>query len=794
VKLQLIWRFPWARTAHDVPGAVAGAPRNGKGGIAVANVLDLARQWLAAQGARPQTSQDGVVTGRVPGAESVTYTASAAYARQHAGVLLLTPGSVAREELLAAIVSGGAGLRLRLPAHAGNAGAITRSTITVLEERLGAPWGGDDPDHRGCVDCLEREGRLLIFSNGGGVRSVRLQHLRERITIEAAVSLSVRTHHGLREELARVTVDAATGAVLAPLGAEHLRSTECDVAPEPTEGDLAVARAASAAQVARAARAAGHLARLGSLPDYQRHQAAITETAERHLIEAPDDGRALLGARQSALDRLSATYAVNVSPRVRNWTQITEPVAQMRVDLGAGCAVAVEVDVARQRVEAPGCTSCAQPWRIGARCAEGHVTCLDCQEMCAHCGERRCLKCTAPALTTCATCGAAACAKCVRAAARGQHRSPASSLSTPAATNSEAHDGSPPPSGPYALTGDDLDAMSPATWLALVRWYLEVRDYRIIGESVDDATGTVSFECRSPEAGQEARSVVVTMAQAVPPAGANDLLARRLADERKRRPETGLVFVTRLERRHGYRVTRAHPDVVVADRADILEIAHQQAGAFGHAQQHTERVMDERAAAAVAVRHVLRTALLEAAVSLAGREGAGTAPGAPSTTTIEGVEHDARVLRQLLLACDTLSDDWVELFSATPTRSHTLYITQDAAAIARLSERATHLGTALRRAADSWPGAAARGAPAMVRWRAALGEECALQCRLIASKLGAVEPAAWRDFDAAHPTDAASVIGDAQTAWQRAGLRSKRVRDELESTASPPPQHSASRE
>jgi hypothetical protein len=100
---------------------------------------------------------------------------------------------------------------------------------------------------------------------------------------------------------------------------------------------------------------------------------------------------------------------------------------------------------------------------------------------------------------------------------------------------------------------------------------------------------------------------------------------------------------------------------------------------------------------------------------------------------------------------------------------------------------------ALAEAVGALASPAGSGGRAVQRWRGALCEEFAYLCRLLASRCAAIAPEHWRDFDAAHPTGAAEAIATLLAAWQHAGLRALRLRDECGRVAAEPAPDAASR-
>ncbi|HEY7982575.1 MAG TPA: hypothetical protein VID73_00320, partial [Ktedonobacterales bacterium] len=684
MKLPARWRLPWRRAPH----AVTAAP-----------ILTLVRDWLVADGARIEPGPAGMVRARMPDGASVAYAASATDAPAPDHVRVLAPGAPSRDELLAAIARG-AGQALRVPAGAANAAAIARAAITTLDARKHPPTG--DPAHQLCAECLEREGRLLIL-DGGPVRGVRVERHAARASVEAVIALPLRTHRGARDEVARLVVDAATGAALPPLSAALLERAEADLATGASARDGAAVLPAIAAAVERAATAAGRLARLQSLPDYQRRQADVVATQERLLLEAPDDARAILTARQGELNALAIAHGVAVTPRLLTLTPISEPVAQVRASLAGRSVLALWVDLARATVEAPRCANCAARWRIGARCAEGHITCLSCQRVCGHCGARRCSQCAAAELAPCASCAAPTCARCARDTARGRHRRDAAALAVEDLTSASASGmHSVAADGANDLTGNDLDNMTPATWRAFVRWNLERQGYGVLAEAADEDAAEVTFECQTSADGGAGSMLVVTPATGAPLAGGAAILARHLMERHQRRPGMRVMVVTRLEGRHLAAAFAPLPWLTVVDREQLTTEIRRQTEAFGRTRRRAESDTEARAIAAAAVQATLRDALAATADTLTSSPATGSVVGATTAPgTIGRIEQDARLMRQVLLASETLVEEWLGLFGAAPTRTNGLAIERDAATIAPLGARATHLATALREAAGA---------------------------------------------------------------------------------------------
>jgi hypothetical protein len=344
------------------------------------------------------------------------------------------------------------------------------------------------------------------------------------------------------------------------------------------------------------------------------------------------------------------------------------------------------------------------------------------------------------------------------------------------------------------LSMADVDAMTSETWRAFVRWYLETQGYHLLTAVVDDEAATMSFECHVPDGAGVQDVLVVTPASGAQRTGGDALLARSLAEQRKRWPGKQMVVITRLEASHVVAAYAGMPWLTLVDRARLAAHIQRQAGAFGHRQRRAESETEARANAALAVQATLRDALAEVANELASAAVA-KAPvrDATAPATIESIEQQARLLRQVLLACETLAEDWAGLFGAAPTRANGLVIERDAAAIGQLGERATHLGAALRQAVGGLTTPAAKLSRAAQQWRGALDDEFAQQCRLLASKCGAIDPTQWRDFDAAHPAGAADTIAEAFATWQRASLRTRRLRDEASSAAAELAPHPAPR-
>jgi len=770
-------------------------------------VLGLARDWITARGGRIQQGDSDALSGVLPDGTTARYTSAPTSDGQHADFALVVPGAPAWDALLLAVVRDGAGQALQLPTGPSAAAPLAQRALVppapgceVCQRGVHDP----DPEQVLCARCPLRLGRFVVVNAPAGVRSGKVVERTERRTLEAAVHLSVRSRQGVRDELDRLVYDDATGSRLTPVDLPTLQRASAVEHDHASEGDLLAFQQFAGADLRHAADAAGRLARLQSLDDYRRRQDDVTATQDRLLVESPVAGRDILHARERELRYLAERYAVTAEARLLSLTPVHEPLALVRVRLAGGGDVDVHVDLSRGRVEAPRCQSCHEIWHIGARCAEGHVTCLSCQERCAHCGLRRCAQCAAEPFAVCDVCAGASCARCARDTRRGRHRAAptaAAPLLAPPprarrqALASEAQRADATTDtlggvGARALHVRHLDQMTAPTWRTFIQWFMRTSGYQIERAGPAEAVYQ-SFECRPAHAAKDAGSdpgpardrplVVVAyqaFADAEPATAALEAALAEINSLRARAPHArGMLLTTAPLSRFQDAVAGAS-ELEIIDRdalarhLDALEDAHQ------HHQADVGSQTEARALAARAVRTTIHDGVQAAAGRLGGSAHAGTSPLALADA-VQQVEHKARVVLQVLVA---MEEEWAATFAPAPGRDGGLVITAGREVFDEQRARAAHLAEALLVATDELivlPRGAARSFNA---WRAAALDELQQRCVMLSARCQSVDPGQWHDFEAAHDPAATERSAVASAASRRAELRARRLKEDLRTT------------
>jgi hypothetical protein len=763
--------------------------------------LRLAREWLLARGARLLTAAPDVIAGKLPDGALERYTASAQHARAEPALVSLAPSAPGRQSLVAAVTQRARGLVLRLPASGMTPERLARDAFAAPASACERCAHGADGAAPLCAACPLLAGRFIVLGGVAALRSATIEHRRDDRAIEYTFELTTSTYLGRRQELLRLAVDAATGDPVPALPEALMRQAQgmpgAEAASEPDPQLLTYAEA----RLEPISAAAGRLARAQVLPAYERRQKDVAALYSSLLVEAPDQGAAALAEREQALLRLAEAHAVEVSARLINAATILSPVAEVRVKFAGGGATTVAVDRGRDTVAPPRCAACDAAWRVGARCAGGHVTCLSCQRQCAHCGVRRCALCTTPALAPCPKCGQLACVRRARATERGRHRAVAPSRdATPASPASLPLDA---PSGPEDLRLADLDAMSPATWRACMAWLLAGAGYAVEraiaeAESATDPHAMTALVYRRVSdraatlpasdalAGLSAPLVVaVGFRPRAPSVLGDDAIARAWRLAARVGGATPLLLTTAYAApTPPRRASRTAPPRILA-RGDLARLLTDRTAAYQQEQAIAAQAMDARASQAAAVRAVIIQGCAAAATRLSGTH----IPQArgfteqDATAQMDSLTAVARVARQSLTALETLADEWEGLSSATPARDDTLAITATPAQLEQLQQRADHLTDVLAREVAAIARAPALDDQVRDAWREAVVEELRLRCEALAARCEALDPERWRSFAAARNQEAAQRSVRAASASQRAAIRAARLQGEWEAQA-----------
>lgn len=799
--------------------------------------LALVRDWIFGRGGRIDRVDTDLVAATLPDSSVIRYTTSARRAQADPGATLIGPGTPALDALVADI-SGLAEARALIvpapPSASADAAALARAAFAPAVAGCGRCALPDAEPALRCADCPLRRGRVVVAGVARHGSTAQVMRRWDRAEAEFLFSLATTSIQGRREEVVRIGVVRDTGARTAPLDEGLLARAHVAAPPRTTAGgesvrgpsdgaeadrtpNLATARRNAEASLHGAALAAARLARAATLPEYHERQAHVTSMYARLLVEAPENARDTLVALESELARLADAYAVRLE--TTPLAQVALKVAHANVDItfpGGGTA-AVEVDLARHVVASPTCPACARFWRVGARCAEGHVTCASCQQVCAHCGARRCARCAAHAYVPCNGCGALACSRCGRRrckSGRGIARSaPVMGMPLHAAAGGDSLDRVSPVETVEGddLTVDDLDYMTPETWSACCRWILDGLGYAIERElnaggaspRVPDipATRRMAWLCRAVGSSPSGLGLADVLGPSRPtllvakayrpsddgPGAAEDVDALDNAVREARTTTTTTVGVSgaRPLLLTTARLGTAPPtgaagtgpgDLIIVDRTALGRLLRDRVTAYQRTLAASAAVTERRARAADQVRASIHVGLeaVRAEMALAASE-----DFARDFADGESLVAQARTAQQALLALETLLDEWEAGFGSDPSRDGSMAMLLESEEYHALSTRAAHLFRVLRVSARVLGAAPGSMAWIFADWREAVREELLGRCDALNYRCQALEPLAWRAFAAAHHTEQAELGARARERARRAGARARQQLDAI---------------
>lgn len=778
--------------------------------------LLLAHDWVLARGGQLIARSADFFEGLLPDGTSAGYTCTPNRLRQQPDLTLLMPNTPGFSTLQQDIAEQAASLVLRLT-------TAPATAITLARSAFASPHGTcrmcvssaqlsneHEPASEICAECPLRQGRLVL-AGADVVRDVRIESERARVALEYTFRVSVASACGRRDELIRVAIDGDTGERLAPVDETLFHDAQSehvmDKSHDPREFiDQAEALLQPAVQ------AVGRLAHAQALQNYQRQQDDLTATFERLLIEVPEAGQRVLNAREQALERLAETHAIEVDTRLVAAVSIQTPVVETHVQWRDGASLRAVVDPCRKTV-VPLCTACEAVWRVGVRCTEGHITCLSCQQQCVHCGRRRCSLCVSPDFAPCVMCGGYICSTCARATARGRHQIhfPAPAV----AANPEIEAASRTVSadslidervGSTAndLCMDDLDAMSPTTWRACVTWLLAEMGYTVERE-LDQGSSELTFVCqvhnpagsggydRRPDNAAEGSRRVAIGHRPTRDADTNltsEMLARmrKLADLI---PGTRPLLITTARdssrKSDGENTPAGIAMIDVFDRSRLASWLGKHPTALRRVRERAAGAVDERAAAAVRLRTVVVDALPNIAIQISlAREdlpGGETPERSEQSEQSEGagtLDNQITVARQALLALESLIEQWEATFTSRATREGAQDLTASTGDFEELSLRAEHLVAVLEAASGAITlTAAGTSSPDRQAWLEAVFDELVATCQSLATRCKALDPLAWRSFDAVRDPELARESVEHLATARRAAARARKLHDEI---------------
>jgi len=721
-------------------GAVAdGRPRSAPLSVPVElrdTLLAFARDVLVASGARVRVEATDVLLATLLDGAQRRYTTTLARAREEQDTELLVVGGTALAGLLEECARHSRLTALRLATEA--------DPVAVAREACALPVSGcaqcsGTADAPRCERCPARAGGVTLRGLGRVTRAAELRRWTAW-QVELTYRVSCRDRQERTDEWLRVGVDPESQLRLEPLDTAALARAESAMPPADAEVLLRAAMQTGAESLDPALTADAAVARLRSAADFHRRLEDIGNTFDRMAREETGTPAALTTARQREIERLREVFAVDVEAQLESACFVETTLAEVELRLARGGSLTLTVDLGRAQVHPPRCVACARPADVGGVCQHGHFTCASCS------GKPN---------GACAACAGDSAQLPARPEARGEHEADES----------------------MSLAIEQVDALTPGMWAALVRWLLE-RDGATV-ERVDHGATEIVLH------GGGAEGHVVALAQRLPAGWAlGEVEVKRAASLCAGSAGARAVLIASAPASAQARAAAARLGVQLLDLEYLCERLAILAQSYQREREHASRDAAARASAAATAREQMLAALhgseellASAAANNRRVSGAGIAGAA---ATISGARQSAE---RALLAWETFADDWLSSFADREGRDGSLVIAADLARLSELGERAGHLGAALRQCceviADS-PGVGALGYSA---WRKAVLEELTTRSEALRWRVLAVEPAQWRDFRAARDAQALAQADAAASAASHASARAAKAYAQLETRA-----------
>jgi hypothetical protein len=677
----------------------------------------------------------------LPDGATLRYTDFAPRARESQDIQLLAPGSAALADLLAETARHGALGAFELPA---SADPIERARtgcgdIPTACGRCVAKNAEDAIPPALCEVCPLRAGRLGVLGLGR-IRDVREVRRWQAQSVELTFRVTYRDRHGRYDEWLRFGWDPMTGQPLPPIALASLAHARVLPLP-PTARDLlapALAEAERALQPRQEAAAVFFAQRDNA--EYQRQRDDLLTTAERLRREsdqAPDEIERSLAME---LTRLGDVFAVGVDAELESAVFITTPMAEVTVRGGSG-SLTLHLDLGRDVVAPLACAHCGQFTQAAVLCRQGHLLCPRC----------------APARTTSAA-ATVSCPVC-----EGIPATPGSSAS-PRSRRGKAR------TEPDALTVTHLDAMTDETWRRFVGWYLEQQQCAI--DRVEERESAPIWRLRA------AGEPLIALA---PRPG----IDRALGDVEVRAAAasargSALWLITSSPAAPEAHATAKQFGVRIIDRAEMARFLATASQA--HTQQRIEAERDTLARIAAAT--ALHTTLLDTFSALehmlataenADRVGSRSALVAAATR----IEADCQTAERAFLAWDTILAEWIAAFGEREARDGSLAVLLTPSAFDTLGARIAHLREATLAAFASIAATPGDGEAGYAVWRKAVLEAFTARCESLRWRTQIITPAQWRDFSAAHDTQAAAQSESSATSARYAAGRAAKAYDDF---------------
>ncbi|MGO8949277.1 MAG: hypothetical protein ACLQUY_16830, partial [Ktedonobacterales bacterium] len=116
---------------------------------------------------------------------------------------------------------------------------------------------------------------------------------------------------------------------------------------------------------------------------------------------------------------------------------------------------------------------------------------------------------------------------------------------------------------------------------------------------------------------------------------------------------------------------------------------------------------------------------------------------------VETISSARMVSTQAFLAWETLATDWNGSFGEHEGRDGSLLITAEQAAFDEIGERAQHLTAVTKQVLEQFQNTPGTGELGYTAWRKAVLEEMVTRCDALRSRISAISPTAWHDFQEA---------------------------------------------
>ncbi|SRR5579875_174562 len=334
------------------------------------------------------------------------------------------------------------------------------------------------------------------------------------------------------------------------------------------------------------------------------------------------------------------------------------------------------------------------------------------------------------------------------------------------------------------LTLAHLDAMLDEMWYMCVQWLLDSEGYSVERLPGGGASPVWRGEQRGRTSEGEGGHAPVIIASAVRLADGAPLdeeHVRRAAAGAAGEPDVRALLITTAEATVGALLEARRLGVDLIERLGIERRLSALETAFQREQTEAQAQAYARAEAAEAARDRLLAALEAAEAALVGVE-MSTAQGSQPLSgraRIKKAAIEAREARKLaaqaLFAWETLMDEWLAAFGERPARDGSLALLAAPSLYGELADRSEHLSHALLLAIQRLAGTNPDGELGYGAWRQAIAEELLLRIQALRWRAQSLDPARWRDFNAARDDEALQAATQATNEANHANTRAEKA-------------------